>query len=178
MLVWTQRKTSFIDKTNNTYGMKQILSRNKFHWFSQKLPGKCQGRESHVNNWGWKLGHSRKLWTNLRTGYYICFTCSLFLRHKWMFLNMSFFLQASVPWPSYRIFVAILDEGWRGEGYESEIVTENFIYFVDLHACLKSSGIVVIEFCLAQVFILAWKITFVKITSSLGWSWVKAFIWE
>ena len=116
MLVWSHRKTSFIDRTNNTYGMKQILNKNKFHWFSQKLPGKCQGRESHVANWGWKLGHSRKLCANLRTGYYICFTCSLCLRHKWMLLNISFFPQASVPWPSYRIFLAVLDEGLRGRG--------------------------------------------------------------
>ena len=75
-----------------------------------------------------------------------------------MLLNMPFFPQASALTQLQNICGNFR---WRveGEGYESEIVTENLIYFADLHACLKSSGIVVIEFCLARVVTLAWKIT-------------------
>lgn len=80
---------------------------------------------------------------------------------------MLLFPQASVPWPTYWAHVAIQDEGVRGEGHGSEVAAEDLIHFVALRACLKSCGKVSIEFCLAWVFLFAWKITFVNKFSAL-----------
>ena len=116
---WQYRETPCVTwegwspRTNNVDGTEHILNKSEFQWLSQSVPGEHQGRQSHVDNSGWKLGHSRKLCLGPMTGYYICLTCSLCLRHNWMFFNMSGFPQASMPWPSYRTLVAILEGGLR-----------------------------------------------------------------